>query len=282
MPYAKVNGFRLYYEIHGSIEPPLLLFAGFGASSGDWVPDVIDAISKSRQIILFDNRGIGHSDNVPPPYSMTQYAADVVGLLDVLKIEKTHVMGHSMGGMIAQYLALDYPERVLSLTLAATGPGGPQTPGVFPPTPDVLAKLTKPPSDDRGQDIRDRWPIIYTPSFISTNRARLEQYLCRKLDLPETDPTVLEGQALAMFTTHDTIDRLSEIQCPTLIQTGAEDILVPAENSHLMAERIPHATLIEYANCAHGFYEESEFEAVADLLAFIQAVDAGQYSGSST
>jgi 3-oxoadipate enol-lactonase len=265
----------LYYEYRGQAGSPLLLLSGFGTSLVEWPLPFLANLEGSHRLILMDNRGMGESVGPMDNYSMAAAATDVAGLLDALGLERVHVFGHSMGGMVGQHFALHFPQRLHSLTLASTAPGGPANPNLVPPQPAVLAQFSQPPSGDRAQDVRDGWFIGYTPAFIERERPLLEAMLETKLAYPEPPPVARQGQMFALTQTHDIYDRLSEISCPTLILTGAEDILVPPQNSHIMAARIPNARLIEYPNAAHGLLVETDGAVERDLLAFLDEVDRG-------
>jgi 3-oxoadipate enol-lactonase len=276
MPLAKVNNIALYYEMHGAGGTPLVMIAGGGDSKADWLPEHLALLCTKHQVVIFDNRGIGQSDKPTEPYSMAQYAADIIGLLDELSIDCTHIFGVSMGGMIAQHVAINYPRRLLSLVLACTIPGGLSHPKVVPPTEAVLAQLDKPSSSNPAQDIRDGWSIVYAPHFIENNSAFLERILQAHLAYPEPPAYANNLRWEAIVKTHDTYADLPHIRCPTLILTGTEDRLVPAENSQLMAARIPNARLIQYPGCAHGFLHETGTKAIEDVLAFLEEVDQAQ------
>jgi pimeloyl-ACP methyl ester carboxylesterase len=122
MPTAKVGDINIYYEIHGKGEPLVLIY-GYVGHSGLWFRQ-IPTLSKKYRVIAFDNRGIGQSDKPDIPYTMAMMAADIAGLLDIIGIDAAHVFGISMGGMIAQHFALNYPQRVISLILGCTYCGG--------------------------------------------------------------------------------------------------------------------------------------------------------------
>ncbi|HZD09964.1 MAG TPA: alpha/beta fold hydrolase, partial [Candidatus Binatia bacterium] len=122
MPRAKVNGIQLYYESHGHGEA-LVLISGTGGSCDSWLRYQVPTFAQEYQVLIFDHRGVGRSDKPDEPYSTRGFASDAVGLLDVLGIEKAHFMGQSMGGRVAQWVALDFPERVRSLILSSSGSG---------------------------------------------------------------------------------------------------------------------------------------------------------------
>jgi 3-oxoadipate enol-lactonase len=274
MSFARVNDISIYYEVHGDSGSPLVLISGFSCSKADWFVSHVHRLATWHRVVIFDNRGVGQTDKPTTPYSMSQFASDVAGLMDAIGIQAAHIFGISMGGMIAQHIALGYPERVLSLVLGSTAPA--EAGGLFPvsPSPEVLEVLIKPPSGDRAQDTRDAWPIIYTRPFLEANRALLESHLRVTLAYPEAPPYALALQMEAIQNTHDTLPRLGEIRQSTLIQAGLEDVLIPPGNSRILAERIPNARLIEYPAAAHGYFEEVGFSAVDDILAFLADVDA--------
>ena len=120
---VKVNDINMYYEIHGE-GFPLVMIQGIGQSSLMWPPIFLDEVSKSFKIIIFDNRGAGRTDKPDIEYSIKMFADDTIGLMDALNIERAHVLGYSMGGIIAQELVLNYPKRVEKLVLCSTDCGG--------------------------------------------------------------------------------------------------------------------------------------------------------------
>lgn len=171
--------------------------------------------------------------------------------------------------MIAQHVALYYPERVDRLILACTTMAGPNSPHMVAPAPGILEQLTKPPSGDRAQDLRNSWPLNYTPTFIQTGRDLLEGLVQAMVAYPPTPAYALQLQLDAIFQTHDTYDQLPHLTCPTLILAGTADRLIPVENARRLAQLIPHAQLIEYSGLGHGFIEEYAVQAAEDILAFL-------------
>lgn len=274
MPYTVGNPVSIYYKVHGNQGSPLLLIMGLGATLASWSPEQIEQLSQEHQVILFDNRGTGHSEKLTTAYTMTDLALDTISVLDALNIRKAHVLGVSMGGMIAQHVALNHPDRVLSLLLGCTAPtGNVNHPRMIPPSQEVLMELLMPPSGNRAQDIEVGWKRSVTAEFIASNRDLLVQLRDRELAYPECPADAQELQLIAISSTHDTYEQLGRIQQPTLIQTGTEDIMIPAENSRQMARLIPGARLIEYPNCGHDFLIQGGEKAVADILAFVREVD---------
>ena len=274
MPYANANNISIYYEVHGDNGSPLLMIHGLGASKAGWPPPFIDLLSKHHRMIIFDNRGVGQSDKPISSYTMADFASDAVTVLDDLNIARAHVFGVSLGGAIAQHLALNHSTRVLSLILACTTSVWTSSPHFVAPSQDVLTQLTRPSSGDRARDTRENWNIFHPPAFIASNRYWLEKRLAESLSItyPETSDHARRLQFEAN-STHDVYGRLPQIVCPTLVQTGAEDVLVPPENSRILADRIPNTQLKEYSGYGHGFFDANAENVVQDMLAFISGND---------
>jgi 3-oxoadipate enol-lactonase len=224
------------YERHGSGEP-LLLITGFAITSAVFEP-VLDLYASRFECILYDHRG-GLTTSMP------ELAADAAQLLRRLGIDAAHVYGISMGGMIAQELALRFPQRVRGLVLAGTTPGGPRA---FRPAVGELA--------------RGRW--LFSPAFRREHPERVRELL-RYFELR---PSALWAHWWATVY-HDTVSRLGEIQAPTLVMHGGADVMSPVDNARLLAERIPNAELVIVPGAGHAFPLErprESFEAVAGFL----------------
>lgn len=278
MPYANLRDITLYYEIHGECGIPLVMIHGYGGMIAAWSPELIDRLSAQHHVILLDNRGSGRSDKPTTPYTMADFAADVAGLLDLLQIDRAHVLGASLGGMIAQHVAIRYPTRVHRLILACTAMAGPNSPHMVAPAPGTLEQLTKPPSADLAQDLRDSWPLNYTPSFIQSRRDLLEGLVQAMVAYGPTPAYALQLQLDAIFQTHDTCDQLPQLTCPTLILAGTADQLIPVENAQRLAQLIPHAQLMTYQGLGHGFLEEHAAQAAHDILAFLAVANEAPFS----
>ena len=263
----------IYYEVHGQSGSPLVMLTGMGGAIGDWLPEQIETLSRQHQVILIDNRGAGRSDKPTTPYTMTQFAADTVGVLNDLQIEQAHILGGSLGGMIAQHVAVNYPARVTSLILCCTTAVSLGHPYFVPPSQEVLMALTKPPSGKRAQDIADGWKFCFTPAFIERNPELLNRLQANALAYPDTPPYAHQLQFEAVVHSHNLYDQVSQLHCPTLIQVGTEDALLPAENSRRLARLIPIARLSEYPNCGHRLIEEGGEPVINDILAFLAEVD---------
>jgi pimeloyl-ACP methyl ester carboxylesterase len=265
MPTAKIRDLNINYDVYGAGDP-LLMIMGLGASSAAWDPELVAELERSFRAITFDNRGTGLSDKPDAPYSMEMFADDAAGVLDHLKIARAHIFGVSMGGMIAQEFALRHPSRVATLTLGCTTAGGAHA---VPPPPESLAILTAPRVGVAPEEIiRRGWPIGYTSAYIRDHRAKLEAAIPRLL-ANLTPPFAFQRQLEATYTLK-TWDRLPQIKAPTLVITGAQDVLIPAKNSELLAQRIPGARLCLIPNAAHGFATEARDEFLREFVPFVK------------
>ena len=250
MPRIQVGDVNLNYDAAGKGEP-LLLIMGLGASSAQWDPEVITGLASAFRTVTFDNRGTGQSDKPDAPYSIEMFADDAVGLLDRLEIPRAHIFGVSMGGMIAQEFALRHSKRTATLTLGCTTTGGPHA---VPPPPESLKALTAPREGLSPEDvIRRGWPLTHTPKYIAEHRDLLEATIPRLVAHP-TPPYAFQRQFQATFGLN-TYDRLPQIKAPTLVVTGAEDVLIPAKNSEIIAARIAGAKLHIIPDVGHAFMD---------------------------
>ena len=255
MPRVHVDDVNLSYETRGGGDP-LLMVMGLGGSSAEWSPTLVDELSRSFRTIIYDNRGTGLSDKPDVPYSLEMFAADAIAILDALKIDRAHVFGVSMGGMIAQELALRYAPRLQTLTLGCTTCGGKNA---VPPPPESLKLLTAPRAGLSDEElIRRGWPLAYTQAYIQDHRADLEASMARQLAHPT--PAYVVKRHLEATYALKTYDRLPQITTPTLVVTGAKDVLIPAKNSEIIAQRIAGAELHIIPDSGHAFFNETPRE----------------------
>src|SRR5439155_294031 len=261
IPIGDIN---IYYEVFGQGEP-LLMIMGLNGNLLNWGPVVPARLAEQYQVILFDNRGAGRTDQPPGPYTMAQMADAAAALLDALNVDRAHVFGCSMGGMIAQHLALDHPAKLRRLVLGCSMVGGSHT---VQAEPEVLAYLAPQPGLTPFEAAWRGVPITYPPEFIEANREMLEELIRTGVQYP-SQPHAYEAQLGAIMYTHDTYDRLPEIQAPTLVLTGNRDVLIPPENSQILAERMPNAQLHEIEGAGHVFWISHPDATVAALTAFL-------------
>src|SRR6516162_1968405 len=178
MPEIRLNDVTLHYDVNGSGDP-LLMVMGLGSSSATWSPELIAQLARTFRVVSFDNRGTGRSDKPDIPYSLEMFAADAVAMVDALKLERVHLFGVSMGGMIAQEIALRYGSRLQTLTLGCTTFGGRNA---GPPPPESLKLLTAPRDGASEEEIiRRGWPLAYTSGYIRDHRDKLEESIPRLL-----------------------------------------------------------------------------------------------------
>lgn len=254
---------KMYCEVHGQGEP-LLLIMGLGGCILDWGWVLPPKLAERYQVILFDNRGAGRSDQPPGPYSIKQMADDAANLMDALGIEKASVFGVSMGGMIAQELTLNYPNRVEKLILGCTSAGG--NGRVMAPL-EIQAYLEPRTDMTPYQALWWSAPAGFTQEFIDAHRDIVERKIQSDLAYPSRLPAY-EAQ-LAAFKAHDAYSRLPSLRMPSLILASGRDILIPPENSRILARLIPGAGLQMIEEAGHIFWishPEETFSRLADFL----------------
>lgn len=264
MPKIKVNDIELCYEEHGAGEP-LVLIGGYTMVKESWQLQV-EGLSDRFRVITFDNRGVGETTVPEEPFTIADMASDTVGLLDALGIDKAHFFGVSMGGLICQILALDYPDRVKKVILGCTTHGGRYAVQPEHEVMTVLAKASDP-NIPVEEAVRMRLPVICSDRFINEDPERLEELVEFSMKYWPT-PQGANGQfgALSVFNVKK---RLGEITCPILVITGGEDRMMPPENSKLLAEGISGAELSILDGAGHSFTFERPDEVNKVLLDFL-------------
>ncbi len=266
---AKVhcNGIDVYYEEAGSGEP-LLLIAGLGYGLWMW-HKMIPGLSKHCQVIAFDNRGAGQTDKPDGPYDVQMLADDTAGLLDALGIEKAAVMGHSMGGFVAQQLVLDRPDLVGKLVLSATNFGGPNH---IPVTPEAMAVIL-----DRSGDpvdvIKRGIAVACAPGFADARPQLVDELIAYRLTNP-VPPAQYQAQTavgLGLMNAEAAFEhKLEDVQAPTLILFGEHDRVVPPENADLLAQHLVDSTTVILPDAGHMFPVEQPEAAVDVIVGFLK------------
>lgn len=250
MPKAQSNGIELYYEIHGAGQP-LVLISGLGYSLWQW-HKMVPFLAEHFQVITFDNRGVGQSDKPTGPYTAQMLAADTAGLLDALGIEKAIIAGHSMGGFVAQAMALDFPQKVAKLILCSTNFGGPHH---VPVTPEAMKVLTDVTSDALTR-FKNGLSVSTAPDWSENNPEMIEEWVKWRVANP-IDPAPYQAQlAIGLGLLPEAAafeDKLSRLNVPTLILFGAHDKVVPPENASLLAEKISGSKVVILPNAGHFF-----------------------------
>lgn len=264
MPALKVNDVHLYYEIHGE-GIPLLLIMGLRRNV-EWWYCQIPSLSSHFKVVAFDNRGAGRSDKPDMDYSIGLFARDAAGLMEGLGIDSAHILGISMGGYIAQELALNHPGKVKSLILGCTGCGG--RPAKIM-SEERMRKFTANEGLTYEQILLKDMDIYFSDRFIQEHPDRIEEFI--EISLRYYQPPYAFARQFAACQGHDTADRLRFLSVPTLIMAGDDDPLVPSENSLILKELIPAAELLLFPGCRHCFFMEEASKFNQKTVRFIQS-----------
>lgn len=239
----------LHWESTGEGEPVLLVM-GLGMNATGWWRTV-PVLAERFRVVAFDNRGVGRSPKPPGPYTVAQLADDAAAVLDAAGEDAAHVYGISLGGMIAQELALRHPGRVRSLVLGATTPGGPDA---VPAGEHVQAFLQLRAQMTAEHAVWASVPINYAPATRRDHGDRIAEDIVQRLRFPvEPEPYLAQ---LAAAQGHDASARLGQIDAPALVVHGAEDVLIPPQNAQLLADRLPHAEARVYDGAAHLYFTD--------------------------
>lgn len=263
MPYTRINDANIYYEIHGEGEP-LLFISGLGGHVAE-VAHLAESYARHVRFIGFDGRGCGRSECTSGDLSISGYAEDAAALLNALEIDSAFVYGSSMGGMIAQELALRHPHRVRGLILGCTTAGPVR--GVKPSL-DTIQRMVRNQLLNGDEAMVAGWELGYSRRFIEANY----------------DAMVERGRAISSFSTpldsymkqvvaaarHDVWDRLHRIECPVMIVHGEDDVMIPVGNVRMMHERLPHAEVSILPGMGHGYNLEAQEHADRLVLDFLR------------
>ena len=251
MPTLQLTDAEIYYEVHGRGRP--MLFLSETACDGEvWKIYQVPEFSKDHQVIIHDYRGTGQSSKPSIDYTTQMFARDVVALMDHLKAEDAIVVGHSMGGRVAQLLALDYRGRVKKLVLASTGSHYPQTKGL--PLKIIKEMI------EWGYEKYERDHSIlvgFTDEFVKEHPERVEHYL--KVRMQNLCPVEFYLRHLLARQGHDTSGRLKDIRQPTLILVGEDDRNMTSEVNHrmssdILANGMPNSKLVVLQNERHSYF----------------------------
>lgn len=265
MPKVKVGDINIYYEIHGD-GLPLVMIMGLSANKDWWHPFVLDQFSKNFKTVIFDNRGAGRTDKPKIDYSIKMFAEDTIGLMDKLGIKKSHILGVSMGGIIAQEIALTHPERVDKLVLVSTSCGGPKSVPVPPETLKIMLSRGEMTDEERMRTTVD---LLYPEEYRKNNPEIIEEAVRRLMIAPiPIDAYMRQLQAASQF---DSYDRLPMIKAPTIVLTGKKDVLLPWENSKILAERISKAKLVTFEESGHGMVSQNAEEFAQKVIEFLKS-----------
>jgi pimeloyl-ACP methyl ester carboxylesterase len=266
MAKINVNGITLDYEISGSGDP-LVLVAGISYDRWMW-GWMVHGLAEHFQVIAFDNRGVGGSDAPPGPYSAGMMAADTASLIHVLGFEKAHVLGHSMGGFIAQALALEHPGCVDRLVLSATNFGGPRHVPVTPAAMAVLGDISGNPAERFQRGLK----VSCAGGFAEAHPEITQEWMDYRLANP-IQPAAYSAQlavGLGLLSEATCFEhRLKDIKAPTLILFGEQDQVVPTANATLLQQQIPGSRVKILPGAGHFFPIEIPEAAVAAVVEFL-------------
>jgi len=288
---ASVGDIEIAFERFGSAgDPPVLLIMGLATQMLGWPDDFCAELAgRGHHVIRFDNRDIGlstHLHDAPPPdlmaafggdlssasYNLSDMARDTIGLLDVLEIDSAHVVGASMGGMIAQTLAIEHPQRVRSLTSIMSTTGDTR---VGEATQEAQAALLAPPATNLEQAM-DRtvaaYKVIGSPGYELDEPALREQ--ARRSYERAYDPTGVARQLLAIMASGDRTERLRTLGVPTLVIHGTDDPLVKVSGGRATADTVPGAELLEFGGMGHDLPRALWPEITGAIATLVERVEA--------
>ncbi|MFF2231258.1 alpha/beta fold hydrolase [Streptomyces anulatus] len=261
MPHTMTpDGISIAYQVRGEgAAAPLLLLAG-QSNNHHWWDSVRGDFHGDRSTMTFDYRGTGASDKPDLPYSTELFALDAIAVLDALGVERADVYGTSMGGRVAQQLAARHPDRVRALVLGCTSPGGPHA---VERTDDVRRSLAQTRPGAARQALLE---LMYTPAWLAANPGPY-----RTLGDPGM-PAHARRRHLVASNEHDAWQLLPDIVAPTLVVHGTDDLLNPAANAPLLADRVPGARLHLIPGARHAYFEENRAVASPLVLDFLTTV----------
>jgi 3-oxoadipate enol-lactonase len=268
MPQANVDGVRLYYKAQGQGEA-LVLIPGLGAGHTAWFRQ-LPAFKKHCKVITFDPRSIGRSERPEQPYGFKALSDDVVGLMDHLGIRKAHILGQSLGGVVAQEVAMDYPDRVIKLILVSSTVAGGDASLINPVLVEQFGHQEGATEIDLSKvNTRKTMSVLIGLSFDKWAYRTAMQVLSRLYVKPE----MFDGLSdqIRAISGHNTVDRLQLIKAQTLVMTGAEDRIISPHSSEVLAGKIPNAKLVMVKDGSHGFNVEMTSRFNREVLDFLRA-----------
>jgi pimeloyl-ACP methyl ester carboxylesterase len=250
--YAEGGGIRFAYRRFGGTgRPPLVFYQHFMGTMDDHDPALSDAFAGDREVILFNNTGVASSSGIVPD-TIEAMARDAITFTDALGLTTIDVVGHSMGGLVAQEVALARPDLVRRLVLVGTGPRGGEGIGA---RPDWVGKLFA----RKYQRQEDMWlPILFAPTRTSqaAGRAYIERIVARAdRDTPVSDQSIAaQRAAIAAYgaAKDPSYANLKGLELPVLVVNGTDDIIIPTINSYILQQFLPDAELILYPDAGHG------------------------------
>jgi pimeloyl-ACP methyl ester carboxylesterase len=265
MPIAKTGNLNIYYEIIGQGEP-LVMIRGIGSNVDHWYEQV-PVLSKKYQLLLFDNRGIARTSDPGGSFSTRDMAADTIALMEAVGIERAHILGYSMGGMIVQEMALAYPEKVNGLLLVATDCGISLRIKARPEFSGIFTEMVRLGTIEARQAAA---VCLFAKQTFESRPEIIQRYAEISARFPASQQTL--SRQWEAITRHDACDRLPDISSPALAITGSEDELIPPENARVMAERIPDAQMISIEGGGHQFLIEQPEAFNEAVMSFLESL----------
>jgi pimeloyl-ACP methyl ester carboxylesterase len=265
--HVQVGDINVAYKRFGQGKP-ILFISGTSQTKDAWEPTLLlELAATNHTVIVFDNRGIGETTVGTKPFSIEQFANDTAGLLDALQIEKADVFGASLGSFVAQELALNYPEKIDRLILHATYCGGNEAiyasgqaaeRAMILSSAEVLQNMT---AEEQAMVLAQ---IMFPPEWLEEHPEILNTTVIQLAPSRSATPQIIQQQGLASGTWKGSCDRLANITLPTLLIVGDQDVLLPAANAVMMAQRIPNSWLVIIQGTGHGmmFQVPTEFSAI--------------------
>lgn len=255
-----IDGATIAYRRIGNGRP-LVVLNGFAATSADWDPSFIDVLASSNELILVDNRGIGSSTDNGRPFGIDQLADDAARVIEMLDMERPNVLGWSMGGFIAQRLALQHPERINKLILLSTDPGGSDADRASAAVWSQLIDMSGTPH----QQARRLLSLLFPSDVAESIYRKFGDILAEAR--AQLSPDLVNRQAAAMDAWHriGIGNRLRELNVPVLIASGTADIVIPPSNALKLVNAIPGAWLAQFDGCGHAFMAQYP-RSLADLI----------------
>ena len=262
--WADDDGVRIAWERRGPEGgTPVVLVHGLGYGRWGWEP-VVDRLAERVPVVLFDNRGIGASDVPPGPYTSEQMAGDVLAVVDACGAERVHLVGASLGGMIAQHVALARPEAVDRLVLVCTTPGGEVAHPLPAGTRELIERM---PSMDPAEALRAAVDNALGDVAGEQRQALVDRVVAHRMATPQ-DPAGWQAQAHA-GTTHALGEGVSRITCPTLVLHGDRDRVVDPRNAQVLADLLPDVRVHMVPGGGHLWFWEQPERFVDEVTAFL-------------
>jgi 3-oxoadipate enol-lactonase len=262
MPQLRINNINLYYEQHGS-GPDLILIGGLTSDHQVW-KSTVRLLSSHFRILIFDNRGAGQTDAPDYPYTIDMMAQDTVELMNALQIKRAHILGHSMGGAIAQQIALTSPEKIDKLILMCTRAKISAIGNLLFSMREKLQAMHM--TDDLLAEYV--MPFLFSETFLE-NKMNVKGFAQWTLHNPYPQTAVGFKNQFYASKSRDFTDQLHKIALQTLVIAGTEDILVPLQYAQQFTNSLKNAVLVTIADCAHLPHVEKSAEFVACILRFL-------------